>query len=273
MSLWFEAHPALVCLAIFPGMLAGILSSLFGIGGGVIMIPMLRLLFGLPPVATAATSLAAIFPTSLSGLFNRRNDGTINWRVGLTVGICGAFISPIGAALATNLPGWIAMVVSSCFIAFVATKLLIKARRTTLAMRGEVSESPMDTPKAEHGKLYHCAAPLAVGVIAGFMSGYLGLGGGFIIVPILMKAFDMNIKQATGTSLLAVGILGVPGLITHAYYGNIQWLLTFFLVLGSIPGTKIGAMINKRLSMLNLTYLFAITLLISGIILVIKEFV
>lgn len=272
MTYWFEAHPVLVCIAVLPGFIAGVLSALFGIGGGVIMIPMIRLIFGVPPVVTAATSLAAIFPTSLSGLINRRNDGTIDWRIGALVGICGACISPIGAALATNLPGWIAMVASSGFIAFVSIKLLIKAQRAKrVSLEDQSFTQAQKLPKRSKGQ--QVMLTLGVGIIAGFMSGYLGLGGGFIIVPILMKAFGMNIKQATGTSLLAVGILGVPGLITHAYYGNIHWLLTCFLVVGSIPGTMVGARINKRLSLQHLTYLFAITLLISGVILVLKEFI
>ena len=109
-------------------------------------------------------------------------------------------------------------------------------------------------------------------MVVGFLSGYLGLGGGFLIVPLLQALFGFTMKQATGTSLVTVGILAVPSFITHAALGNVVWLLGLLLIVGSIAGTKIGALVVKKVNDRLLTALFGVVLVASGVILAVQEF-
>ena len=107
----------------------------------------------------------------------------------------------------------------------------------------------------------------------GFLSGYLGLGGGFLIVPILQVVFGLTMKQASGTSLVSVGILAVPSFITHAILGNVDWILGVLLIVGSVVGAKLGAKILAHVNDRLLTGLFGVVLVFSGVIMVVREIV
>ena len=80
----------------------------------------------------------------------------------------------------------------------------------------------------------------SVGVIAGLLSGLLGIGGGIVIVPALAGMLGMPLKRALGTSLVAVVVLVIPGTIVHAVLGNIDWAVALFLTIGSLPGARLG---------------------------------
>jgi uncharacterized membrane protein YfcA len=84
---------------------------------------------------------------------------------------------------------------------------------------------------------------MTLGVVAGSLSGLLGIGGGLVIVPSLAGILGMPLKRALGTSLLCIVAMVVPGTLVHAFLGNIDWAATVFLMIGSIPGARIGARI------------------------------
>ena len=211
----------------------------------------------------------------------RLHDGTIRFPVGIAAGLAGACFSPLGAVAASTLPGLYAMVLTACFILFTAYnmfKRVWRSRPAALAAeeaaRASGSADPARRPApletASGAKLYGSAA--LIGMVVGFLSGYLGLGGGFLIVPLLQALFGFTMKQATGTSLVTVGILAVPSFITHAVLGNVVWLLGLLLIVGSIAGTKIGALVVKKVNDRLLTALFGVVLVASGVILAVQEF-
>ena len=260
------------------GVGVGILSAMFGIGGGIVMVPLIHLVFGQPAASASGTSLFAILPTSISGMLARLHDGTIRFPVGIAAGLAGACLSPLGAVAASTLPGMYAMVLTACFILFTAYNMFKRVWRSRPAAQqatadGRAAKPVKQAPLENAGgvKLYGSAAVL--GAVVGFLSGYLGLGGGFLIVPMLQAVFGFTIKQATGTSLVAVGILAVPSFITHAVLGNVIWLLGVLLIVGSVAGAKLGALIIKRVNDRLLTGLFGVVLVASGVILAVQEFV
>lgn len=261
------------------GVGVGVLSAMFGIGGGIVMVPLIHLVFGQPAAVASGTSLFAILPTSISGMLVRLRDGTIRFPVGIAAGLAGACLSPLGAVAASTLPGFYAMVLTACFILFTAYNMFKRVWRSRPAAvsGGSAQQVPSGPARrraplesATGAKLYGSAA--LIGVVVGFLSGYLGLGGGFLIVPLLQSLFGFTMKQATGTSLVVVGILAIPSFITHAILGNVVWLLGLLLIVGSIIGTKIGAFIVKRVNDRLLTALFGVVLVASGVILAVQEF-
>lgn len=260
-------------LTVLIGVAVGILSAMFGIGGGVVMVPIIRIIFERAAVVSSATSLFAIVPTSIMGIIARKNDKSINYRVGLTLGIAGSITAPLGATMATRLPGEIAMVITACLIIYTAYKQFKKAA----AMKAvELGEKPAASAKPKRKPLEGKAAlacGCAIGGLAGIASGFLGIGGGFIIVPLMVAYLGLDMKQATGTSLVAIGILAIPGVISHALYGNIDYLLGLLFILGSIPGAKIGAVFVQRFSNRRLTFLFGIVLVMAGVLLAVRELV
>ena len=265
-----------IAVALF-GILVGILSAMFGIGGGIVMVPLIHLVFGQPAALASGTSLFAILPTSISGMVARLHDGTIRFPVGIAAGLAGACLSPLGAIAATDLPGAYAMVLTAVFILFTAYNMFKRVWKTRPAAPALV-EAPAPAPfrraalqDAAGPKLYAAAALL--GAVVGFLSGYLGLGGGFLIVPLLQAVFGFTMKQATGTSLVAVAILAVPSFITHAILGNILWVVGLLLIAGSLVGTRVGAWVIKRVNDRLLTGLFGVVLVVSGFILAVQQMV
>ncbi|MDO5044028.1 MAG: sulfite exporter TauE/SafE family protein [Coriobacteriia bacterium] len=249
---------------IATGVIVGILSALFGIGGGVVMIPIIRLIFSRTAVVSSATSLFAIFPTSVTGVISRHKEGNTNYKVGAVIGVAGALTSPLGASLGSSLPGIYAMVITAVVIVFTAVKQILDAKRL-----GDKGDNYRNTNKIP--AQYQYLAVAALGLFIGVFSGYLGLGGGFIVVPLLSYLLGMNIKEASATSLVAIVILGLPGVITHAFYGNIDYLLGISFIIGSIPGAKLGSLIVKKVSNRGLTIAFAIVLMLAGVALAINE--
>ena len=265
-----------IAVALF-GILVGILSAMFGIGGGIVMVPLIHLVFGQPAALASGTSLFAILPTSISGMVARLHDGTIRFPVGIAAGLAGACLSPLGAIAATDLPGAYAMALTAVFILFTAYNMFKRVWKTRPAAPA-LAEAPAPAPSrraalqdAAGPKLY--AAAVLLGAVVGFLSGYLGLGGGFLIVPLLQAVFGFTMKQATGTSLVAVAILAVPSFITHAILGNILWVVGLLLIAGSLVGTRAGAWVIKRVNDRLLTGLFGVVLVVSGVILAVQQMV
>lgn len=265
------------------GVGVGILSSMFGIGGGMVMVPLIHIVFGQPAAVSSGTSLFAILPTSIAGMVARLHDGTIRFRIGIVVGIAGACLSPLGALAATNLPGIYAMVLTGLFILYTAYKMFRRVWRSRPAVAQvpaaadasapALAPEPKKTLLSEDGSVRFYVGCVLLGCVVGFLSGWLGLGGGFLIVPILQAAFGLTMKQSSGTSLVSVGILAVPSFITHAVLGNVDWLLGLLLIVGSVIGAKLGAKILAHVNERMLTALFGVLLVLSGVIMVVRELV
>lgn len=116
-----------------------------------------------------------------------------------------------------------------------------------------------------------CAKAVFIGVIAGFMSGYVGVGGGFIMVPLFVSMLGIPMRLASGTSLAAVCILAVPGVVEQGVLGNIDYAVGIAMAIGTIPGAVVGASLVKRVPERTLKLIFACFLLVVAVILMVNE--
>ncbi|CAM2819881.1 sulfite exporter TauE/SafE family protein [Slackia exigua] len=290
--------------AAIVGVAIGILSGMLGIGGGTVMVPLFRLAFGLDPLAATATSLFSIIPTSLAGLSKHLRNGTCIPRIGLICGCAGACASPLGVLAATHSPNWAVMGGTSLVIGYSSITML---RRGIAAVRAERAAAAVSPSKAAGAgadataskavgacaggvkdpegacssiEAAHVAmttrtvaAMIAIGLIAGFMGGYVGVGGGFIMVPLFISVLGISMREASGTSLVAVCILAVPGVIEQALLGNVHVSVGLAIAVGSMPGSILGASLVKRIPESALRLLFASFLLVVAVILVLNEVV
>jgi uncharacterized membrane protein YfcA len=218
--------PLEVVLAVLSGLAAGVMSGLFGIGGGTVMTPAVQVLLGASPIVALATPLPAIFPTAITGAWTYRQGGQLDERAAAWIvgpGIVGA---AAGAALTDVVETHLLLIVTAILLAREAVGILRGARRREAA--GEPSSG---TPLQLAG----------IGLGAGFVSGLLGVGGGIIMVPLLVGILRMPLKRALGTSLLAIVALVIPGTIVHAALGHIDWAIFAALSVGAVPGARIGA--------------------------------
>lgn len=143
------------------------------------------------------------------------------------------------------------------------------ARTTETAIAHEVQKSvnTLEAPMAAKRLL----TGAAIGLVAGFASGYVGVGGGFLMVPLFISLLGITMKKASGTSLIAVVILAIPGVITQTLHGNVDFVAGIAMAIGSIPGALIGASLIRYIPERKMRFLFGFFLLFAAIILVINE--
>ena len=275
-------------IAAVVGVGVGILSGLLGIGGGVIMVPLFRLGFGLEAIAATATSLFTIIPTSVSGMVKHARNKTSVPKIGAVCGLFGACLSPVGVWAANISPDWLIMAVAAVIIAYSAVTMLSKAIKSPKRAGGsekghadgpgknEEHLSTEEVPERAFVASFRFTPALiaktaAIGIFAGFMSGYVGVGGGFVMVPLFISLLGVPMKLASGTSLTAVCILAVPGVIEQALLGNVDFAIGIAMAVGSIPGAVVGANLVKRIPERTLRIFFACFLAVVAVVLVLNE--
>ena len=258
------------------GVFVGVMSGLLGVGGGTIMVPIFRLAFGMSPLASTATSLFAIIPTSISGVVAHTHAKTCVPKLGLALGVGGAVMSPMGVWLASVSPGWLVICVAAMVIGFSAFKMFKKAVKCAPAPRAGASSahsaSPKPVPDQPHLSRKQYLQGACIGLIAGLASGYVGVGGGFIMVPLMLAVLDIPMSLASGTSLIAIMILAIPGVIEQGLLGNIDYLAGIAIVVGSIPGALVGARLVRVVPERQLRFIFGGFLLVAAVMLMLNEF-
>lgn len=249
-------------LTVAVGLVAGLLSGMFGIGGGLVTTPAIRLLLGQPELIAVGTPLPVIIPTALAGALSYRRAGLVDLRTGLVVGAIGGLFAVVGARLTTLVGGDIVLIVTAALICWTAVDMLYLAFRA---------------PRPEHERVAHGERTrswpwlAALGASAGLYSGFLGLGGGFVVVPWLIRFFGFPPKRAVATSLVVVCLMAVPGTITHYLLGNIDVGLALLLAVGVVPGALLGARITAVTHERVVQASFAALLLFVGLALAATE--
>ena len=272
--------PALV------GVLIGIASGLLGIGGGTVMVPIFRLAFGMSATMSTATSLFAIIPTSISGAISHVKGKTCIPALGIAAGLGGACLSPVGVWLAQLSPDWLVMLAAALIIGYSAINMFKKAFKlrpagqpaegadaaaaASLTSSGDAAAA---APTADDSSLSRkqLLQGAAIGLVAGLASGYVGVGGGFIMVPLMLSIIGIPMRRASGTSLIAVMILAIPGVIEQGIIGNINYLAGIAIVIGTIPGAVIGARLVTKVPERTLRLLFGCFLIVAAVMLVLNE--
>jgi uncharacterized membrane protein YfcA len=237
---------------------------MFGIGGGVLTTPAIRLLLGYPELVAVGTPLPVIIPGALAAAVSYVREGIADLRTGLKLGAWGAVASVGGAALTRVAGGDIVLILTAVLIVYISGVMLVGRDEAPVA--GGSPGTPAETIAAR--PWWHLAL---AGMLGGAYSGFLGLGGGFVMVPLLYRVFKVPLKYAIGTSLVAVTAFAVPGTITHWYLGNVDPRLALVLAAGVVPGALLGARIAFAAEDRHLRVAFAIMLGAVGVLLGVTE--
>lgn len=217
-------------LVALAGFGSGVLASVVGIGGAVVTTPLIRLL-GASPIHAVGSTVPAILPGSISGATKFAKEGLVNVPVSLVCGVTGVATAVAGA--------WTADVVNARFL-MVLTALLAMWSGVSLFRRGTKGEA--DAAPSSEGELRGGLPGAAVlGVVAGFLAGLLGVGGGIVLVPGLTLGMRMSARSAVATSLTAVAVMSASSLVTHIALGHIDWNFALPLAVGVVPGARVGA--------------------------------
>ncbi len=219
--------PAEAVLGILTGLVAGILSGLFGVGGGVITTPAVNVVLGGTAIQAVATPLPVILPTSVVGATVYARAGDVSFRALRWAGATGVIAAMAGAYLTKFVNPHLLLILTSVLIGWSAVQVV----------RGRRPRTPWEKGKTPGWKY------ALIGIAAGFVSGLLGVGGGIILVPAFTVLIGMPLRRALGTSLATIAVLVIPGTLVHWWLGHIDWAIALVLTIGVVPGAWIGARI------------------------------
>jgi len=233
-------------LALAAGLAAGLSGGLFGVGGGLILIPILTGFFGLSQHKAHGTSLAVIGATALVSVVVYASHGNVAWWTALFVAIASMFTARMGARLTTRFSPYGLAKVFAVFLFLVGLRLLWKV------------------PTASHIVMHGPASigfDLVLGALVGLVSGFMGVGGGIVSVPVFTLVLGMPQQLAQGTSLAVILATAPTGAIEHARHGNVVRGMVPLLALGALTGGPLASWFVQGLPQALLARAFAIFLL------------
>ncbi len=263
-------------------LVVGILSGLFGVGGGFLMTPFL-IFMGIPPAYAVPNEANNILGTSISGSTTHYLKGTLDYKMGLMIVVGGTAGTILGILTFTYFKdiGKINIVISLSYmyiLAIIGTLMLVqgiseidKARRKIIVKKKLhqhywIHGLPLRM-RFKKSKLYESAfTPIIIGLIVGFIAAIMGIGGAFILVPAMIYIIGMPTKLIPGTSLFVTIFVSAIVTVLHAFnYGSIDLILVTVLILGSILGVQIGQKLGEKVDSSQFKTILAILLLLVGI--------
>jgi uncharacterized membrane protein YfcA len=260
----------------------GVLSGLFGVGGGFLMTPFLIFL-GVPPTYAVANEANNILATSVSGSTTHYLKDTLDYKMGLMIVVGGTIGTLLGIWTFTYFKGIgkIDIVISLAYmyiLAIIGTAMLVEGLgEIDKARKKIITKKKLHVHYWIHGlplrmrfqksKLYESAfTPIIIGLIVGFIAAIMGIGGAFILVPAMIYIIGMPTRLIPGTSLFVTIFVSVIVTFLHAFnYGSIDLILVAMLVLGSIVGVQVGQKLGESIDSTGIKTLLAILLLLVGI--------
>jgi len=266
-----------IILILILSLIVGLLSGLFGVGGGFLMTPFL-IFMGVPPAYAVPNEVNNILATSVSGSLTHWFKDTLDYKMGFMIVAGGVFGTIIGIVTFTYFKeiGKISLVISLAYmylLAIVGTLMLLEGvaevdrqrRKIVLKKKLHNHNWLQGLPfrmRFKKSKLYESAfTPIILGLIVGFIASMMGVGGAFLMVPAMIYIIGMPTKLIPGTSLFVTLFISAIVTVLHAFnYGSIDLILVVPLILGSIFGVQVGQKMGQYLKGSELKTLFAILL-------------
>lgn len=264
------------------GALTGILSGMFGVGGGFLTTP-LMIFYGIPPTVAAASAASQVTGASVSGVFAHARRGGVDYHMGGVMVAGGVLGTGIGAVLFKLLQQWgqIDIVINLLYVGLLGTIGTLMARESWQTLRAQKTGVPLPARKRRHhpmvanlplrwrfyrsGLYISPLAPLLLGVFTGVLTMLMGIGGGFVLVPAMLYILGMSANVVVGTSLFQILFVTMITTMMHALTTKaVDIVLAVLLLIGSVSGAQIGSQLAQRLPAERLRFVLAtIVLLIA----------
>jgi uncharacterized membrane protein YfcA len=240
----------------FLGAIIGLVMALTGAGGGVLAIPLL--VFGMhlsvqqaAPIGLVAVGLAALLGAGL-GL----RQGIVRYGAAALIGVIGTTTAPLGVYLAQRLPSRPLLVAFSLVLIYSAWRLLKQRSQFTQLPAAVLCR--VDPKDHRLSWTRPCAQALAsTGMVAGLLCGLLGVGGGFVIIPVLKHHTDLDIRSIQATSLAVIAIVSMSAIVAAAFHTPLLWSVALPFAAGAVLSLLAGQQISKKLNATHLQQAFA----------------
>lgn len=251
-------------LIVLLGGVTGVLSGVFGVGGGFLTTPLL-IFYGIPPTVAAASAATQVTGASVSGVIAQGRIGGVDYQLGL-VSVAGGMIGALlGAGLFAVLEsvGQIDTVINILYVVLLGTIGLVMARESLQALRPASAGAPRRAAKRRHhpmiaalpyrwrfyrsGLYISPLAPFLMGLFVGILTMLMGVGGGFIMVPAMLYILGMSARVVVGTSLFNILFITMLSTMVHAFTTQaVDIVLAGLLLIGSVSGAQIGTRIAQH---------------------------
>lgn len=261
------------------GLLTGLLSGIFGVGGGFLTTPLL-IFYGIPPTVAAASAASQVTGASVSGVLAHRQRGGVDYQMGGVLVLGGVIGTGIGAALFALLQrlGQIDTVINLLYVAMLGGIGCVMARESIQTLRAG-SDGARPARKRRHhplvaslpgrwrfyrsGLYISPLAPLLLGMFTGILTMLMGIGGGFVLVPAMLYILGMSAQVVVGTSLFQILFVTIATTLMHALTTHaVDIVLAVLLLLGSVSGAQIGARFALKASPVRLRLALAVIVLL-----------
>ncbi len=259
------------------GGIVGILSGMFGVGGGFLMTPLLFFI-GIPPAVAVATEANQIVASSFSGVLAHFKRKTVDLRMGVVLLIGGLIGAALGVQVFNTLRaiGQVDLLVKLCYVVFLgiigglmffeSLRAILRTRRpgavTLRRKHNWVHNLPFKMKFRTSGLYISVIPPVMVGILVGILAAIMGVGGGFVMVPAMIYLLGMPTKVVVGTSLFQIIFVTAFTTLMHATTNyTVDMMLAVLLLVGGVVGAQIGARIGVKMKAEQLRILLAIMVL------------
>lgn len=250
--------PAMIAAALASGGAVGLVLGLVGGGGSILAVPLLVYVVGVGSAhAAIGTAAVAVAANAAASLIGHARAGTVKWPCASVFAAAGVVGAAIGAEIGKAVDGRKLLMLFGLLMIGVGLSMMGKRRGM---------EAPdVRLSRATAATLLPRLVPIGLGV--GLAAGFFGIGGGFLIVPGLMLATAMPLRNAVGTSLVVVTALGLTTAASYALSGYVDWRLVGVMVAGGVVGSAIGMAMGRRLAARKglLERLFALIVMVVGV--------
>ena len=260
--------------ALVLGAIVGLLLALTGAGGGILAVPLLvfvlhRSVAEAAPIGLLAVGLAAAMGAGL-GL----RDGIVRYRAAALIGGIALVLAPLGVWAAQHVPNAPLTIAFAAVLGFAAWRMWQRSRVAAAADDAAARDTLACVLDARDGRLVWtrpCAQALALtGVAAGALSGLLGVGGGFVIVPALTRFTELSARSVVATSLAVIALASVGGVGAAAFHGRIEWAVALPFAAGSVAASLLARVIAKRVAGPRLQQGFALVSAVVALLLLVR---
>jgi len=239
-------------IAIFLGIGVGLIMAITGAGGGILSVPLLVFVLDLQVIEASPIGLLAVTVSSGVGAMIALRAGHLRYRAAILLAGAGIALSPLGIWLAHQIPNRPLMILFAIVLSYVAIRTFIDSYKNMRGIPIVPTKAVPCSLDSSIGRLIWtvpCArALMGSGALAGFLSGLLGVGGGFVIVPALKKISDLPIHSIIATSLGVLCLISIGGVAVASIAGSMNWLTAIPFTGGAVIGMLIGRLITPRLS-------------------------
>lgn len=237
------------------GFVAGVIGSIIGLGGGIVVVPVLTFL-GVPHTMSSSSSLFAAFSNSVASTVSYSKQKRVDYKIGLRLGLMSIPGTILGAVISAQATPdlfkilFAVVLIASCYYLFIKKNLDTK--------QGNLSKKMLVTSSV-------------ISFFAGILSSFFGIGGGIIFVPLMMIGLGLLVKNATATSQLILMFSSASGMIAHTILGHVDFEYALLLSIGAFAGGLLGARLSLEIKENRLRLLIVAVILIAAIKLILDS--